>query len=116
MLEVSCPADLSPVATDPDVIHYLLLTLVFDAVENAHHKGGVRVTAREVGDCVVFEVVDDAREDDQLLDWREHMLRGRPLTCAVADFILRKHKGRLEITFEDDRTRVSLLFPKAVVA
>jgi two-component system OmpR family sensor kinase len=112
-LSVDCAPELPLVSADPDVIHHLLLTLVFDAVEWAEHKGEVQVSAREVADTVVFEVADDGREDDQLLDWREQTLRGRSLTCAVADFIARKHGGRLEVDREGDRTRVLLRVPAA---
>jgi K+-sensing histidine kinase KdpD len=109
-LSVECEDDLPTVTTDPDVMHHLLLTLVFGALEAARRRGAVTVKARQRGGGVVFSVEDDAGEDKHLLDWREHMLRGRSLTCAVADFILRKHQGRLEVSREEAVTRVSLIF------
>jgi signal transduction histidine kinase len=109
-LDVICESDLPGIVTDPDVMHHLLLTLVFGAVETAQHKGTVTVKASLSNGGVVFAVEDDAEEDTQLMDWREHMLRGRPLTCAVADFILRKHNGSLAVCREDGVTRVSLCF------
>jgi signal transduction histidine kinase len=109
VLEVECDPDLPMIVTDPEVMHHLILTLVFGAVEAGEHKGQVTVRTTRSGDDVMFCIEDDADEAEQLLDWKDHMLRGRPLSCAIADFILRSRSGRLEVRREDGLTQVLLI-------
>jgi len=112
-LSLECREGLPDVAADFDTLQHLLLTLAFGAMEAALPKGRVYIRALpgEASDEVCFAVEDDG-PDEELADWSQQMLRGRPLACAVASRILARRGGRLEVDRSHETTRVALILPR----
>jgi signal transduction histidine kinase len=110
-VSIECGKDLPEVAADPDTVQHLLLTLVFGAMEAARPRGQVSIRAvpGQDADEVCLVVEDDA--DDALGDWRQEILRGRSLACALADQILSRRGGRLEVGRSQGINRVALILP-----
>jgi hypothetical protein len=90
----------------------LLVTLAFYGVEEARPKGHVRV-AVGVDDKgqVTFRIEDDGIEDKSLARLHEGELTGRALACAVAEVILGRLGGSVEVSRIESRTRVVLTLP-----
>ncbi len=105
------PTGLSPIEIEHEVLHHLLQSLLFVGLEAAEGRGTVGLSALRGDRDVVFSVDDDGPDDEDALDWRSRTPRGRPLVCAVADAIVGKRGGSLEVTREAGRTRVSLRIP-----
>jgi two-component system sensor histidine kinase HydH len=112
VVSVECREGLPGVAVDPDTMQQMLLTLAFGAMEAARPKGrvGIRALPGKGPDEVCFAVEDDG-PDDELGDWSQQMLRGRPLVCAVASRMVTWWGGRLEVGRSDGVTRVALIVP-----
>lgn len=108
-------ADFDPglptIVVDADAVQNLLVTLVFGALEAARHRGEVRLLGAAVDGEVRLCVEDDAPEDAQLTEWRDAQLRGRVLACALADEIVGRLEGRVEVARTDGRTRIVLCLP-----
>jgi len=96
---------------DQDVIHPLLMSLLFCALEAATPRGSVALRAEGRPEGVAFVVEDNGAVDEDPALWREQMQRGRPLLCAVASSICAKREGHLEAVREDGLTRVALVLP-----
>ena len=105
--------DLGAVAVDPDALHALLMTAVLGAIDAVRPDGGVRVWAERAEDQVRIVVADDGPEGEDLPSWQEQPVRGRVLACALAERVLRRHGGRLEVARCADETRVAFCLPPA---
>ncbi len=103
--------DIPAIEVDQEVLHQLLVSLLFAALEAASREGSVWLRAESRADGVAFTLEDDGEVDEDPAGWREQMMRGRPLLCAVASNILAKRRGHLEVTRRDGRTRVALVLP-----
>jgi len=112
-IELEPPPELPPVIGDSDVLHHLLLALASHAIEGARPRGYVRLALERCDDHVAFVIEDNAPEREPLSDWPHLERRGRPLTCAIADDILRKRRGRIEVSNEDGINRIALHLPIA---
>jgi signal transduction histidine kinase len=110
-LETDVPEDLPPLAVDPGALHPVLLTLVFGAVEASRPDGAVCIRAAESSDSVSIAVEDRAPLERGFGDWRRRPLRGRPMGWAMADALVHKMGGRLEVNELDPGTRVELVLP-----
>ena len=104
-------ADLPRVEFDQEILHSLLLSLLFMGLEAAAGSGCVELAVRCRGGEVVFSVEDDGPVAEDPTAWRGQTARGRPLVCAVADVIVGKRGGSLEVGRDGGRTRVSLRVP-----
>lgn len=112
-LEFNAEAHLPVLRVDREVLHHLLQSLLFATLEVASGQGAVSVRAVRRGRRVAFEIEDDGEVDEDPAAWRDQIRRGRPLLYAVADDVLGKRGGRLEITRQDGCTRVALELPEA---
>ncbi len=89
---------LPPVAIAREVLQPLLTSLLYAALEAVDAGGRVSLAARATQEEVAFCLEDDAVPDEDPRLWAQQMQRGRPLLCAVADFLLQKRGGRLEVS------------------
>lgn len=110
-LAFEADTDLPRIQFDQEVLHYLLQSLLFNGLEAAGGSGRVVLAVRHRGDEVVFSVEDDGPVAEDPAAWRSQTARGRPLVCAVADVIVGKRGGSLEVARDEGRTRVSLRMP-----
>jgi C4-dicarboxylate-specific signal transduction histidine kinase len=110
-LDSPIPADLPAIDVDREVVHHLLQSLVFAALEATRTDGSVSLGAESAEGGVALVVVDDAAIDEDPADWRNQVARGRPLLLAVVDAIVGRRGGSLAVTHHDGRTRVSLVLP-----
>ncbi len=94
-----------------EVVHHLLQSLLFAALELSGAGGSVSLGAEADHDGVAFCVVDDGAVSESPAEWREQVPRGRPLLLAVADAILSRRGGELRVARDDDHTRVALVLP-----
>jgi K+-sensing histidine kinase KdpD len=111
VLDFACEEGLPALKVDREVLHHMLQSLLFAALEATSAKGMVAVRARLQDDLVAFEIEDDGEVDEDPAAWREQMRRGRPLLCAVAQNVLQKRGGRVEAARDEGLTRVALLLP-----
>jgi hypothetical protein len=94
---------------DPEPLHHILLTLIYQALEESEPAGKVAVAAFEQADSIVFTVDDESKFEDVA----GGALRGRALLYSVADAILRPCRGRIAIRSLDPGNRVELTVPVA---
>ncbi len=113
-IEVVDGEALPEVAARQDVLHHLLVSFAYYAVEEARPRGQVRVAVRsEAGARIVFQLEDDAAADDALPDFQETGRTGRALLCRVAGSLLDPWGGGVSVQRESDTTRVTLRLPIA---
>ena len=97
-------AGLPKAAIDPDPLHHILLTLIYQALEESEPDGIVSVSVSASSESLVFAVDGEGPiEDDGTA-----ALRGRTLAHAVADAILRKRGGEIEVRSSGDRSGVAV--------
>ncbi len=96
---------------DREVLHHMLQSLLFASIEVASAKGSVAVRSVRRCDEVAFEIEDDGEVDEDPADWHDQMQRGRPLIFAIAQDVLQKRGGRLEVERKNGFTRVAILLP-----
>jgi nitrogen-specific signal transduction histidine kinase len=104
-------AGLPDLQVDLEVVHRLLESLLWIALESASSHGSVSLRAEAHPRGVAFVIEDDGEVDEDPALWGEQMLRGRPLLCAVAQNIVGKRGGRLEVSRNDGSTRVVVVLP-----
>ena len=109
-LEFGCDDALPEVRVDREVLHHVLQSLFFASLEGA---SAVSLRATADPDGVAFVIEDDGGVDEDPADWRSQVARGRPLLLAIAENILAKRGGRLDVVRECERTRISLVLPVA---
>ena len=107
-----CP-ELPELELDPEVIRQLLVSFFYAAIEAAAPRGQVRVHAQRRAGGVAFVLEDDGEVGEDPRRWAEQMRRGRPLLCAVANRILEKRGGRLEVERDAKCTRIAFVLPTA---
>jgi nitrogen-specific signal transduction histidine kinase len=92
---------------DPEPLHHILLTSVYQALEESEPAGKVAVSAFARGDSIVFAVDGEtAFETDS-----GSALKGRALLHAVADAILRPRQARIATHSLGSGHRVELSVP-----
>ena len=101
------------VHVDRDVVHHLLVSFAYVAVEAVRPSGSLRLSAESDGKCVALVLEDDGRIDEDPAEWADQSLRGRPLLCAIADDVLGKRGGRIDARRDGDWTRIALWLPSA---
>jgi nitrogen-specific signal transduction histidine kinase len=111
VLAFSADDSLPTLRTDQEVIHHLLLSLLYVTLETTSSTGSVSLRAEAREDGVAFVLEDDGDVDEDPTLWRDQMKRGRPLVCSVASEILRRRGGRLEVERSAGITRIALLLP-----
>lgn len=107
------PPDLPEVRAEPEVFHYILLSLAYGAMEAMDGGGRLRIQVGAGEKEVVFAIEDPAPEDDQHLTWWKASLRGRALECALAHHILAKRDARLEVRRDGSCNRTEIAAPRA---
>jgi signal transduction histidine kinase len=112
-ITVQAAGGLPKVQADPQVMHYLLLTHLYGAIDSAPTGSEVRVVVEPGNGEVRFVIEDTGSADEEHLGWKKAALRGRVLSCAIADFVLKKIGGRLEVERAEKGTRTSLCVPSA---
>jgi len=110
-LEVELRGELVPVRADSHVLHPLLMTLAFGALEAARPNGLVRLAARPADEALTFVVEDTAVAVESVHGWRSRPLCGRSLGWATAEAIVAKLGGRVGVSAMDPGTRVELRLP-----
>lgn len=108
-IELKSAANLPRVRLVPDVVHHLMLSVIFCGLEAGGAASRMRVWASADGEDVAFSLLDEVREpDDEAL-----ALCGRPLVLAIADRLLQPLAGCCEAAVGASGTRVSFRLPAA---
>jgi nitrogen-specific signal transduction histidine kinase len=103
--------DLPELAVDRAMLHHLLQSLAFGAIEAAAGGGTVRLVAERHDGAIAFGVEDDGPVGPEPEAGAHSALRGRPLVQAVARRIAGRAGGQCEVSRSSGRTRVSLVWP-----
>ena len=93
-------------------MHFLLLLHTYGALEAASAGDRVRIIVEARDDTVAFVIEESAAGGALLLGWPDAGLQGRALTCAIADYILRRSGGRLRIIPDGTRIRTEIVVPR----
>ena len=102
-------AGLPMAAIDPEPLHHILLTAVYQALEESAPTGRVTVSAVAQAESIVFRVDDEIESEPDA----SGALRGRTLLHSVADAILRPRRGQIAAHSLDSGHRVELTVPAA---
>ena len=102
---------LAAVRVDVGVVQRLVESFFFLAMEATAGDGEVVIRAQSREDRVALCIEDDGPGGEDLENFRDQAMRGRPLLCAVADIVLARQGGRFEAGRMDDRTRIGLILP-----
>jgi C4-dicarboxylate-specific signal transduction histidine kinase len=94
---------------DPEPLHHILLTSIYQALEETGPAGKVAVSAFARADSIVFTVDDESKFEDVA----GAAVKGRALLNAVADAILRPRGGQITIRSLGAGNRVELTVPVA---
>jgi nitrogen-specific signal transduction histidine kinase len=108
-VDLESAAGLPMAAIDPEPLHHILLTSVYQALEESAPTGRVAVSAVTQAESVVFRVDGETELEADA----GSALRGRTLLCAVADAILRPRRGQIAVHPLDSGNRVELTVPAA---
>jgi len=92
---------------DPEPLHHILVTSVYQALEESEPGGKVAVSAFAQADAIVFAVDGETECEDAA----GSALKGRALLHAVADAILRPRGGQIAIRSLGSGHRVELTVP-----
>ncbi|MBW2541112.1 MAG: hypothetical protein JRF15_03400 [Deltaproteobacteria bacterium] len=106
-VDLDSAAGLPMAAIDPEPLHHILLTSVYQALEESAPTGKVAVSVVERAQSIIFRV-DGETEFEADADCA---LRGRTLLHAVANAILRPRRGQLAIRALGSGHRVELSVP-----
>ena len=109
MIDLESAASLPLAAIDPEPLHHILLTSIYQALEESEPAGKVAVSAFAQAGSIVFAVDDESKFEDVAGD----ALNGRALLHAVADAILRPRGGQIAICSLGTGNRVELTVPAA---
>jgi nitrogen-specific signal transduction histidine kinase len=108
-VDLESAAGLPMAAIDPEPLHHILLTSIYQALEESAPTGRVVVSAVAQADSIAFRVDGEtALEADA-----GSALRGRALLLAVADAILRSRRGQIAAHPLGAGNRVELTVPVA---
>ncbi len=105
--EAEPAAGLPKAAIDSDPLHHILLTAIYQALEDCEPDGVVTVSAAEAGEVLAFAVEGEGGIEEDA----SGALRGRTLAHAVAAAILRERGGRIDTRSSGDRVRVEVIVP-----
>ena len=100
--------ELGSVRADADALHHVLLMLVRGALERSRPSGVVQVSAERRGEEVVL-VLDDEGCDAEGIE--EEASAGRGLDLRIAEAVLSRDDGRLELKRLEPGTRVEVALP-----
>ena len=106
-IDLESSASLPMAAIDPEPLHHILLTSIYQALEESEPAGRVVVSAFAQADSIVF-AVDDERKFEEV---EGDTLKGRALLHAVANAILRPRRGQIAIRSLGAGCRVELSVP-----
>jgi len=108
-VDLESAAGLPMAAIDPEPLHHILLTAVYQALDESAPTGRVAVSAVAQAESITIRVDGEvACEADT-----SGALRGRTLLSAVADAILRPRRGRIALHSLGAGNRVELTVPAA---
>jgi nitrogen-specific signal transduction histidine kinase len=108
-VDLESAAGLPMAVIDPEPLHHILLTAVYQALEESAPGGKVAVSATSQAGSVVFCVEGGVEFETEA----GGALKGRSLLHAVADAILRPRRGRIAIHSLGSGNRVELTVPAA---
>jgi signal transduction histidine kinase len=108
-VDLDSAAGLPMAVIDPEPLHHILLTLIYQALEESEPAGKVAVSAFAHADSIVFTVDDESRFEDIA----GGALKGRALLHTVADAILRPRGGQIAARSLSAGNRVELTVPAA---
>jgi nitrogen-specific signal transduction histidine kinase len=106
-VDLESAAGLPMAAIDPEPLHHILLTAVYQALEESAPTGRVAVSAAAQAESIVFRVDGEVECEVEA----GSALRGRALLCAVAAAILRPRRGQIAVHSLDPGNRVELTVP-----
>jgi signal transduction histidine kinase len=106
-IDLESAADLPMASIDPEPLHHILLTLIYQALEESEPAGKVAVSAFARADSIVFTVDDETKFEDVA----GGALKGRALLHTVADAILRPRGGQIAVRSLGAGNRVELTVP-----
>jgi signal transduction histidine kinase len=110
-IDIDSAAGLPSAAIDPGPLHHILLTLIYQALEESEPAGAVAVAVSDSGGSLIFAVDGESPiEVDP-----GTALRGRTLAHSVAEAILRERGGRIEEQPSDDHSRVEVTVSAALI-
>jgi len=108
-IDLDSAASLPVAAIDPEPLHHILLTSIYQALEESAPAGKVAVSAFAQADSIVFTVDDESKFEDVAGD----ALKGRALLHSIANAILRPRRGQIAIRPLGAGSRVELTVPAA---
>ena len=103
-VDLDSAAGLPMAAIDPEPLHHILLTLIYQALEESDPAGKVTVSVFAQADSIVFTVDDERKFEDVA----GGALRGRALLHSVADAILGPRGGQIAASPLSAGNRVEL--------
>jgi len=108
-VDLDSAAGLPLAAIDPEPLHHILLTSIYQALEESEPSGRVSVSAAAQAESIIFRVEGGtASEADP-----GGALRGRALLYAVAEAILRPRRGQIAAHSLDSGNLVEFSVPAA---
>jgi len=108
-IDLEAAAGLPMAIIDPEPLHHILLTAIYQALEETAPAGKVAVSAFAKAESIVFCVDGEAAVDADA----GGALKGRSLLHAVAEAILRPRGSRIEIHPLGSGNRLELTVPVA---
>jgi nitrogen-specific signal transduction histidine kinase len=108
-VDLESAAGLPMAAIDPEPLHHILLTSVYQALDESAPTGRVAVSAVAQAESIVFRVDGEAECEADA----DSALRGRTLLHAVANAILRPRRGQIAVHSLGSGNRVELTVPAA---
>jgi K+-sensing histidine kinase KdpD len=106
-VDLESAAGLPLAMIDPEPIHHILLTSIYQALEESEPDGKVAVSACVRGQSISFYVDSESKFEDV----ETGALRGGALLHAVANAILRPRGGRIETRAQGTGNRMELSVP-----
>ena len=106
-IDLESAAGLPLAVIDPEPLHHILLTSIYQALEESEPDGKVAVSACARERAIAFYVDAECKLEEA----EAGALRGRALLCAAADAILRPRGGRIEARAHASGSRIELTVP-----
>ncbi len=106
-IDLESAAGLPTAVIDPEPLHHILLTTIYQTLEESEPDGKVTVSAFAQAESIVFTVDGESEFEDVA----GGALEGRALLHAVADAILRPRRGQIAIRSLGGGNRVELTVP-----
>jgi signal transduction histidine kinase len=109
-VQVRIPRRIAEMRAITDLVQPALVNLALSAQGAAGPKGSVRVSARRDGQRVRIRVADDGPPIDLEQVRSRSVQRGRALAVSIAEALVRRAGGKVEVSAGRGGTRVDLLF------